>query len=315
MKDSFAAAVQQGLSASPRHLPSRYLFDEKGNALFAEVRTSKDYYLDRCERSLLQAHAGDIARRIPGKELTVFEFGAGEGNKTTLLLQSLLDSGKNLHYTPVDLSRPVLKLLEKNLNKRIPALHVEPFHGEFGEMLARMAAEETDIPRLILLLGPVIGGYTSNDALCLLKQIARVLNPGDMLLLGADMKKSPSVILPAYTDSGGVYADFTRNMLERINRELGGHFKAAGFRHYASYEPDNGEMRSYLISQKDQEVLIEKLNKSYHFKKWENVHVEVAKKYSKEELTLLLEEAGFATQEVFYDSEYYFMDALAVYSG
>ena len=310
MRDSFGEDILHGLSSSPKKLPSRYFYDEKGSRIFQEIMEMPEYYLTRAENEILSSHATEITENSYRPGLRIIELGAGDASKTYHLLKAWNARHPDVIYQPLDISEEALRELEGLLKKKLPDLNVETMHGEYFERLTQLQEEGDEHPKLVLFLGSNIGNFNYQGALAFMKQLRKSLCQGDQVLVGIDLKKSPSLILPAYSDKAGITARFNLNLLERINRELGGHFKVGQFRHYASYEPESGEVRSFLISQKDQDVLIEKLNRSFHFKAWENIQTEISRKYSREEFRELAEEAGFVLREQYFDGNMFFMDVL-----
>lgn len=309
MQSKFSEAVVHGLSANPKRLPSDFLLDEAGIRLLNEIRNMPEFYAAPCELRILKTHALEIAELLYKPGMQIIEKGAGDTAAIYYLLKAFWEKNHNIKFSPVDKSEALLNISRKSLQKHLPELNVSPVHGDFFTLLENWD-EAGPSPKLILLPASGIGNVGYQDALCMLKQLHRVLNHGDNLVLGIDLKKAPSVILPAHSDPAGITARYNLNLLERINHDLGGHFNTKYFKHYASYEPETGELKNFLISQKEQEVLIEKLNRSFHFEAWENVQTEISKKYSPEEFRQLSTEAGFTWVEAFYDPELFFMEVI-----
>lgn len=312
MQSNFSEAVVHGLSSSPKRLPYDFLFDEEGIRLFKEIRSMPEYYQAACEMRIFQTHAQDMVALLNKPGLQIIEKGTGDTSGIYYFLKILSTENKDIVYRPFDNSGDLLKETEKTIKKRLPDLAVKPVHGEFFSALETSEENEVSAPKLILIPDSRIGNSNYQDALSFFKRLFRALNTGDNVLVGIDLKKTPSLILPAHSDPEGITARFNLNLLERINRELGGHFNTNNFKHYASYEPESGEVKNYLIAQKEQEVLIEKLNRSFHFGIWENVQVEISKKYSPEEFRQLITEAGFTWVEAYYDPELFFMEVVLV---
>ncbi|MBI1222637.1 MAG: L-histidine N(alpha)-methyltransferase [Bacteroidetes bacterium] len=308
--ENFAEDVRHGLSSNPKRLMSRYLYDDSGTRIFREIAEMPDYYLTPSERKIFQVHAEEMASQISGEELEIIEFGVGDGSKTYYLLKALQAVGKKIRYVPVDVSREALTFLISNLPKRLKNIEIESYNQEYFSALEKLEQQDSRTKRLVLFLGSNIGNFNYQGALAFLKQLHRALNPGDQAIIGVDLKKAPAVILPAYADSKGICSRFHLNLLKRMNTELGAHFNLKNFKHYSSYQPESGEVHNFLISQKEQEVLIEKLNRSIHFNHLEAICTETSKKYSKEEFLLLIKNAGFYCQESYFDGHLYFMNVL-----
>lgn len=305
---SFKKDIIAGLDKTPKQLNSKYFYDERGSKLFQSIMQLPEYYLTGAEMEILREQSDDIwnmwSREIGTGKARVIELGAGDGVKTKYLLQAGLKRGMEIHYTPIDISSDVFTSLEKNIPKGV---HYEPIAGDFFEGLAQMAEVE-GIPSLILFLGSNIGNMTATDATGFLSKVRSKMNPDDRMLLGVDLLKSPNKIRKAYNDPSGVTASFNKNLLYRINRELKANFDPDYFEHYAMFNPESGEARSYLVSMRQQNVQIG--DRIFSFAPWEYIHMEISKKYSPEEAHQLIDDAGFELVERFMDCKHYFSDIL-----
>ncbi len=310
MSNSFEQEVLEGLSLPAKKLSSKYFYDDKGSRIFREIMAMPEYYPTKCELRIFQTHAADIVAVTQKGNLNIIELGAGDASKTYYLLKAWLESGNEFVYSPLDISQEALDQAKNSLAKRLPQLKVKPIQGEYFEVLERISNDTSKTNKLVLFLGSNLGNFNLEGASAFLNKLYEALNPGDQLLIGIDLKKSPNIILPAYSDPGGITARFNLNLLNRINKELGGDFKLKNFKHYASYEPETGEVRSFLISQKEQDVHIKAVNKSFHFDEMESIHTEISKKYGQEEFKKLIKDVGFTWKEAYYDSNLYFMDVL-----
>lgn len=311
MDDQFAQDVLKGLTATPKHLSSKYFYDEKGDALFQQIMELEEYYLTRTEYSILDNNKQELLDAINGSStpFELIEFGAGDGLKTKILLRHFLNEGADFKYLPIDISQNALDKLSDDLAGELPGLTVNGLQGEYFEALKSLS-EVDKTKKLVLFLGSNIGNFTNEQAASFLNQLATSLNTGDMLLIGIDLKKDPDTILDAYNDKQGVTRDFNLNLLHRINNELGGEFELDNFMHYPIYEPQTGEAKSFLLSKKEQNVNIHALNLSVHFEAWEAVHMEISKKYSSSEVQGLMRSAGFEVKTSFYDEKSYFVNVL-----
>jgi len=308
----FAKDVKAGLSAKPKSLPSRYFYDAKGDRIFQQIMRMPEYYLTDCEYEIFDRQRQDILDTVnPGRKFNLVELGAGDGYKTKVLLKHFLNSEANFEYFPVDISGDVLQHLKNDLSQNFPGLKVRPLNYEYFKALEKLN-ELDDSPKVILFLGSNIGNFSPQAALSFYHHLNEVMQVGDMLLNGIDLKKDPDVILEAYNDKTGITRNFNLNLLERINRELEANFNIDKFKHYPSYDPESGEARSYLISLENQEVTIESLEQTFHFKRAEPIHMEISKKYSLEEIEELAHQTKFEVKEHFTDSRRYFVDSLWV---
>lgn len=305
----FAQDVLEGLTQSPKKLPSKYFYDERGDKLFQDIMHMPSYYLMDCEHDIFEEHKAAILEAIGYDAFQLLELGAGDGYKTKVLLGHFLEAKVAFQYQPIDISPNVLEGLEQSLHERWPQLKVQPLAGDYFEMLHRVS-EEGDVPKVVLCLGANIGNYTPEHAQAFLQSISAELNSGDKLLIGFDLKKDPSVILGAYNDPEGATAAFNLNLLRRINRELEANFDLQAFRHWETYNPVTGAAKSYIVSEAEQHVFIKALNRSFYFDAWEAMDVELSQKYSLNEVEALAEQAGFTVDEHFTDRKAYFVDSL-----
>lgn len=306
----FAKDVDEGLSAKNKFLSSRYFYDARGDKLFQDIMKMPEYYLTNCEYEIFDRQKEEILQAIhPNKKFNLVELGAGDGYKTKLLLEHFLSRDVPFEYFPVDISGDVLRTLEKDLLSRFSNLKVSPLNYEYFTALEKLNDLDSS-PKVILFLGSNIGNFTPERAMSFFNKLNEVMRPGDKLLSGIDLKKDPNTILKAYNDPAGITRAFNLNMLERINRELGGNFNLKNWEHYPTYDPLTGECRSYLMSTVDQDVYIGALEKTYHFKHSEPIHMEISRKYSLEDINELAESSGFVVQKHFLDSKGYFVDTL-----
>ncbi len=308
VKRDFANHVQDGLSARPRWLSSKYIYDAEGSKLFEQIMALPEYYLTRAEYSILEQRSADIAKRLPDwADFDVIEFGAGDGTKTRLLLAELLKQ-RRFRYLPVDISEQALKDIQLNFSNWLPELDLVPQQAEYFAALDSLKSNGR--PKLVLFLGSNIGNFSTEQTLDFLRQLYALLSPGDCLLTGFDLKKEPQRILAAYHDSKGVTQEFNRNLLHRINRELGGDFNPEHFEFFPSYHPETGEMRAYLVSTCSQDVYIETLGEVFHFEAWDAIHTEISRKYTLPRIEELAAKSGFELAEHFLDSQGDFVDSL-----
>ncbi len=307
--NAFARDVLQGLSQSPKRLPSMYFYDEQGDQLFQDIMHMPEYYLMNCELNIFEAQKAQILKAIGHQHFHLLELGAGDGYKTRVLLRHFTEQQVDFEYQPVDISPNVLQELEQQLQEELPELAVHPLPGDYFKVLHEV--KETDAsPKVVLFLGANIGNYPKERAIAFLRHLHEELNPGDKLLIGFDLKKDPQTILNAYNDPAGITAAFNLNLLERMNRELDANFNVQDFQHWENYDPITGATRSFIVSRKAQHVFIKALNRSFHFEAWEGINVELSQKYSLPEVEALAAEAGFSVQQHFTDSKGYFVDSL-----
>lgn len=314
MLNTFAQHVATGLNQRPRNLSSMYIYDEKGSRLFQEIMQMPEYYLTRTEYAILKHQRQDIALMLAPRAaqgLDIIEFGAGDGTKTQLLLDYFSDQDRDFRYLPIDISTSALEGLTQKLKARLPQLVVEPVVGEYFESLQTLSTgAHANRHKLVLFLGSNVGNFSHQEAVDFFRHMHEVLRPGDQVLVGFDLKKSPERILAAYQDEEGITAAFNQNILARINRELGGNFDLSQFRYVPTYNPESGEVSAYQMSLCDQEVYIEALDASFHFNRWDTIHTEVSRKYSLETIEFFAATSGFQVEAHFSDAKGYFSDSL-----
>lgn len=299
----FGEDVYKGLTDFPKHLSSKYFYDEKGDKLFQDIMHMPEYYLTDAEFDLLSCHKDEITQLFTeGSEtFNLVELGAGDGKKTKILLQNLVDRNVDFKYLPIDISISVLNQLSKSLQEEIPEVCMEPQQGTYFESLAHVATLETK--KVILFLGSNIGNLLHPQAIGFLTQVQELMGEGDLLFVGFDQKKNPQTILDAYNDQAGITAAFNKNVLSRINSEMDGDFDLDTFLHWEVYDPETGTAKSYLVSRKSQTVKIKKLDLTVNFKAWETIHTEISQKYDNQTVEWLAEQSGLRIETHFTDSK------------
>lgn len=307
--DAFAAAVKEGLSADPKCLPTRYIYDEQGSALFEQIMQLPEYYLTRTEEAILKEYAPAIIGQVGKGPVNVVELGAGNGEKTLLLLKELKRMHIDYRFYPIDISPDALEKLERTLRKSIPDCEMHPLVMEYRDGLKWLHGQN-DHRVLALFLGSNIGNFGPEGRAVFLQGLKDSMNPGDMLLIGFDRKKDYRVIQRAYDDPAGITRAFTLNVLHRINRELGANFNMDKFGFYGTYNPVLGANEAFLYSREDQKVLISHLGESFRFGAWEPVHAEYSFKFNQLEIEALATNAGFGIVSHFTDIRQYFTDSL-----
>ncbi len=307
--EEFALDVLVGLSETVKSLPSKYFYDEEGSRLFTEITQLEEYYPTACERETLDTNKVKIAEHISGQPFNLIEFGSGDGQKTSILLRHFLDMNLEFRYVPIDISHSAMVDLLDGLEDRFPELEVEGIVSEYFSG-TKWLANRTKRKNLVIFLGSNIGNFTHAQARVFLRNLWSSLKNRDEVLIGFDLKKSIDLLLNAYNDSKGITAKFNLNILQRINRELGGRFDLAKFRHFGTYNVFNGAMESFLISLEDQEIFIEHIGRSFKFRAWEPIHVEYSYKYTEADIDNLARETGFTVKQNFYDPKRYFADSL-----
>lgn len=307
----FAEDVLTGLTAEHKHLSSKYFYDDNGSRIFMQIMDMPEYYPTDCEFEILSQQSDKILEKLNFKgKFNIVEFGSGDGLKTKQLLATFMKKGADFTYVPIDISQEAIDALEKNILTSLPDIDMEPRTGDYFDILEELANNET--PNLFLFLGGNIGNYKADEALDLLKKFNAGMKKGDLLLMGMDLQKNPRVIQKAYDDPHGITKAFNMNLLKRINRELNADINLDQFDFYCNYNPENGEVNSYLVSLKKQNVHSTALDADFAFEKDELIWTELSKKYSFEEIEKLAKKSGFAVTHNFMDCKHYFTDSLWV---
>jgi dimethylhistidine N-methyltransferase len=294
------ADVFRGLSRSHKRLPCKYFYDEAGSRLFERICELPEYYPTRTELGILRADAAAMAACL-GPDCLVVEYGSGSGTKTRLLLEALQ---RPAGYVPVDIAGEFLQQTAATLSGRFPGLSVRPVCADFTRPFALPADLPTAARRAVYFPGSTIGNFGPPAARRLLAGMARLVGTGGAVLIGVDLKKEPCILQAAYDDAAGVTAQFNRNLLTRINRELGGTFRVENFTHHTFYNPTRGRIEMYLISRRRQTVEIS--GRPVHFTEGESILTEYSYKYTVRGFQDLASAAGLRPRQAWTDPRRWF---------
>ena len=292
----FAQAIHDGFARSQKAIPSRFLYDARGSALFEEITHLEEYYPTRTEIGILQAEAPRIAENA-GESCLLIEFGSGSSRKTELLLDELDDPAG---YVPIDISPTALEGATERLAARFPDLRIVPLVADFSETVV-LPAELPDDARMGFFPGSTIGNLLPKVAVSLLRSFAGTLGSDNALVIGVDLQKDPAVLHAAYNDKAGVTAAFNLNLLARANRELGANFDLQGFRHEAIYDEAEGRIEMHLVASRAQTVELD--GRRYHVAEGESIHTENSYKYTLDGFRAVAGEAGWRTVRVSTDRD------------
>ncbi|GAA5221088.1 L-histidine N(alpha)-methyltransferase [Membranihabitans marinus] len=301
--------ILEGLKRRDKCISSKYLYDEIGSKIFQEIMSMPEYYLFDAEHEILSSQSENIHRHLPfDNHYSVVELGAGDGSKTIELLKVLEQDPLFNRYIPVDISSEATVQIQDTLSSTLPDLKVSPIIGNYHNALAQFIPQNEAV--LVLNLGSNIGNFNKPTIENLVQSFGRDLRLGDAMLVGMDLRKNPNVIAAAYNDSQGITKRFNFNLLTRLNRDLGGNFNLSTFDFYSFYNPDTGEVRSYLISLIDQDVKFTKTGDIIHFNQFEYIHTEISKKFNYDEIQQLSKIGGFSEVYNFIDKGNRFTDSL-----
>lgn len=307
----FAAEVRAGLTRlGQKELPSKYLYDDVGSALFEVISHLPEYGLTRADERLLQRHAGEIVERLD-PPVAVAELGSGSGKKTRWILEALGRWQRTFYY-PVEISRSALLMCQRELSD-IDSISIVGFEREYLDGLCEVAAHRQRNQHLfVLFLGSTIGNFDRTAGVKFLADVRRILEPGDSLLLGTDLEKPGDQLIKAYDDEIGVTAAFNLNLLARINRELDADFDLSQFAHVARINPKARSVEMHLQSQRRQTVRIQAADLRVEFLEGETIWTESSHKYSPQEVFEMAREAGFSCQAQWIDQQWPFAENLFV---
>ncbi|PXX25751.1 L-histidine N(alpha)-methyltransferase [Arenibacter sp. ARW7G5Y1] len=309
MNKQFANDVKEGLSKTPKSLSSKYFYDEKGSALFSKIMKLPEYYLTDAEFEIFQKKAPEIIKLLgitSQKSFDLIELGAGDGYKTIELLKALDTLNFQYKYCPIDISAKALHQIEENIHQQIPNKKIDPKLGDYFHILHEL--KSSPLPKIVLFLGSNIGNMENVEANAFLSHLSENLSKDDKIILGADLKKSKDIVLPAYNDSQGLTSAFNLNLLSRINTELDADFNTELFVHTPMYDEQEGVAKSAIKSTVNQEVEIKVLDMKVAFKKEEQIHTEISRKYDDISIQNICLDTGLKIVGKITDSKNYFAD-------
>lgn len=307
----FAADVRAGLCREgQKELPSKYLYDEVGSALFEAISVLPEYGLTRADERLLRVHARDIVECLP-RPIIVSELGSGSGKKTRPLLEALA-SDQEIRYYPIEVSASALAMVKRELGD-LSRLNIVGLEREYLAGLSEVAAERRSGEHLmVMFLGSSIGNFDAGQDARFLREVRHRLLPGDSLLLGADLIKAREQLIQAYDDPAGVTAAFNRNLLARINRQLEADFDLRAFEHEARFNEGTCNIEMHLCSVRQQVIDVRFGRFQVSLAAGETIWTETCHKYSLPELSALAAAAGFAVDRQWIDGEWPFAESLLI---
>ena len=281
--------VVKGLTQTPKTLPARYFYDDRGSELFEQICELPEYYLTRTETAILREYAVEIARVTGACELV--ELGSGSSTKTRILLDAYNQLGYPLHYLPIDVSAGILESSARQLLTDYPSLKVRALAGTYELALEQLASSELP-SRMICFIGSTLGNLTPSECDLFLSRIADALHPSEYFLLGVDLQKSKQVLEAAYNDRSGVTAAFNLNMLHHLNWRFDGNFDPQLFEHWAFYNETQHQIEMHLRSLRSQSVKLGALDLTVEFATGETIHSEISRKFNLTTLQQQLQARG-----------------------
>lgn len=287
---ALAADVLRGLTAEHKHLPPKWFYDAYGSDLFDQICEQPEYYPTRAEAALLADQGAAIAEAFPARELV--ELGSGSSTKTPLLLEPLRAAGNLERYVPVDVSASAIGIAERALGEQFPDLLIERRILDFTTQLT-LLGHAPEGGRLIALLGSTIGNLEPVEVRAFLEQLRSQLGPGDAVLLGTDLVKDEASLVAAYNDAAGVTAEFNKNVLRVVNRELDADFDIDAFEHQSIWNADLERIETRLIASGPQRVRINSLSLDVSFTDGEAIFTEISRKFRRDTVAALYRDGGF----------------------
>jgi L-histidine Nalpha-methyltransferase len=298
--------ARAGLTATPKWLPPKWFYDARGSELFEDITHLEDYYPTRAEREILQRRAADIAT-LTGAH-TLVELGSGSSEKTRLLLNALRAGGTLRQFVPLDVSETALREAVAAISRDYPGTRIHGVVGDFTEHLGRTPGEA---PRLVAFLGGTIGNLFPGERATFFGEVRDVLDPGEWLLLGTDLVKDPATLVRAYDDRQGVTAEFNRNVLTVLNRELGADFPVEEFHHHAVWDATQEWIEMRLRAGHRLTVTVADLGLRLQLERGEEIRTEISAKFRREGVEAELTAAGFELAKWWTDDQHRFALSLA----
>ena len=292
--------ILAGLSSTRKWLPCALLYDGRGSRLFERICELEEYYPTRVESSILEAYAGDMARRV-GERVALVEYGSGSSTKTRLLLDHLRDPAA---YVPIDISCEQLRAAASRISHDYPDLKVMPLCADYHHPISLPEGGEEVGARVAFFPGSTIGNFNMWEAADFLSGVAATMGPGGALLIGVDLQKDAVVLERAYDDAGGVTAAFNLNVLSHLNRRWGANFNLERFSHRALYDHARGRIEMHLDAANDHAVTVE--GRTFEFASGESILTEVSYKYTLDSFDLLARASGFEVEQVWCDDARHF---------
>lgn len=302
---AFGADIVHGLTKARKKLPPKYFYDDLGSKLFEAITLLPEYGLSRADSRVLARCAAPVASRL-GSPCIVAELGSGSGRKTSYILGAIQEPG--LRYYPIDVSTEALNSCRNELNTFAA---IEPIHADYFDGLAKLSRLRTREARLLLLfVGSSVGNFEPDQRLEFFHRLHKLLRPGDLFLLGADLVKGPARMIAAYDDPTGVTAAFNLNLLARINRELHADFDLRLFAHQAVWNSVDHRIEMHLVSRARQQVRLGAAGLSIEFAPGESIWTESSHKFTQPELDDEAAAGGFRVLETWTDEEWLFAETL-----
>lgn len=301
----------EGLKSRNKRIFSKFFYDSEGSRIFQQIMGMPEYYLTACEAEIFETHKRNIGAMFCSECFSVdlVELGAGDGQKTRILIEDLISENVNFRYIPIDISEQAVTHLVDDMHGRFPNLTIETRIGDYFHMLEDLSRDYPN-RKVVMFLGSNLGNFNYHQSITFLGQLQKAMGDDDMLFIGLDLKKNPEVIRKAYNDPHGYTREFNLNLLRRMNRELGADFNPDHFTHEPCYDSGTGAAKSYLVSTRDQEVCFSGIDETISFRQWETIYTERSQKYDMEMIREMAEASGFHVAKNFFDDRKFFVNSL-----
>ncbi|MDH5403961.1 MAG: L-histidine N(alpha)-methyltransferase [Candidatus Heimdallarchaeota archaeon] len=304
--DEFAKDVDMGLSANPKYLKSKYFYDAKGVKIYENIMNMPEYYLIASEYQANGRLSAGITDFISGSRINIAEFGPGNGEKTLLFMQNCIQHNLTIKYIPIDISKESITYITDVFTKKLPQISIKGIVGDYTHGIDELTNLEPDNPKIILFMGSNIGNFSNEEEIEFISNIAEKMNEHDSLIISFDLVKDIDTMFNAYNDPYGHTSRFNLNLLDRINTTLGGDINLSNFHHEEPFNQETSCMESYLVSNVDQTIHLNSLDKEFHISSGEKISTEISRKYTLDYIDNLAVEAKIkVVKQYFDDSEGY----------
>tara|TARA_B100000315_G_scaffold248866_1_gene279267 strand:- start:4348 stop:5346 length:999 start_codon:yes stop_codon:yes gene_type:complete len=309
--NQFTQAIVEGLSRYPKRLPSWLIFDDRGSKIFTEITELEEYHPAQCELEILHTHKQVITDIVSKDRFRIIELGAGDGQKTLVLLTHFIQNQLKFTYVPIDISEGAVKNLVTSLEAQFSdnEMSVKGLAADYFDGLTAIGLNK-DQRNIVLFLGSTIGNMELPEAGKFLRKLRSALNDGDYVIIGFDLMKHPKILYSAYNDPMGVFEKFNLHLLDIINNRLGANFTKHHYVQQGQYNPRTHAVESYLYSTRKQVVSINAIEKKFSFDAWEPIQTEHSYKYTHHEIETLATNSGYAIVKNLFDTNYYFMNSI-----
>ena len=309
MDTQFAKDIKFGLTNKHKFIPDRQYYDDKGSVYFQELMSSPNYYVTDSEFEIFDNYKQELCNIFSSKteNFKIIEFGAGDAYKTKLLLQECSKSHKTTYY-PIDFSKKYLDDMNVDFANNLPKIDIKTINADYFEAL-ELLGKDDNARKIILFIGSSLGGLTDTEMKDFFTKLSNLLNKGDILFFGFDLKKNSEILYQAYHNTCKNWCSY---LLQRVNNELNANFNLNKFEYYTTYNPENGKFKWYFISKEKQSVNIKEINLEISFELGEPIYIGQSKKFSIAEINEIARKYNFTDLKFYFDQKKYFTDVIMI---